>query len=84
MLAALAAVLMRMQALACYAQAQRDGSQQALQARIGNARLLGELAKFRLISLGSFFTMLKVHAGLCLHLFAAALPHQLQITKIMH
>ncbi|KAK9825703.1 hypothetical protein WJX81_008105 [Elliptochloris bilobata] len=40
-------------------QAHRDPTQRTLEARLRNARYLGELAKFRLVPLGSVFSMLK-------------------------
>lgn len=48
-------------------QARRDSSQQHLQDRISNARLLAELVKFRILPLGTFFTLLKVVQCLPLH-----------------
>jgi len=44
---------------AARAQAQRDPTQRTLEARLRNARYLGELAKFRAAPFGGVFTMLK-------------------------
>ena len=40
-------------------QAHRDPTQRTLEARLRNARYLGELAKFRVVPFGGLFSMLK-------------------------
>lgn len=50
----------------CPLQAKKDPTLRTLEARLRNARYLGELAKFRLAPFGTIFVMLKVFS-VCKH-----------------
>lgn len=56
-------------------QGKKDPTLRTLEARLRNARYLGELVKFRLAPFGTIFVILKVRAALHVHL-ASLLPMQ--------